>query len=95
MPAGITGLISRAELKAVGGRVITDALETVRQNVKVFDVAYADTSATLAHLNLAASRLETMAKLPDYNGLTKQIATDMAQNMRVRMGELAASNMSP
>lgn len=93
--AGITGLISHAELKAVGGRVTTDALEQVRQNVKVFDVAYADTAATLSHLNLAASRLETMAKLPDYNGLTKQIATDMAQNMRVRMGELAASKMSP
>lgn len=93
--AGITGLISHAELKAVGARINTEALEQVRQNAKVFDVAYADTAATLSHLNLAASRLETMAKLPDYNGLTKQIATDMAQNMRVRMGELAASKMSP
>lgn len=92
--AGITGLISRSEIKAVGARVATDALDNVNNFAKTFDTAFSDTSTTLAHLNLSAGRLEAMAKMPEYNGLTKQIASEMASNMRIRMGELASSKMS-
>lgn len=92
---GINFLTTRVALRDVMGATQSAALKTAQEVAGLNAASFADTSASLAALDNAAGKLESLALKEGVTPLTKEYATSFARSMRADMGSIFKEKASP